>query len=562
MHFKFSLTIQILALLIFQSSLGQNGIPDSLRYRSYQQLKKGISKHIDHNNTLCALYTKAYVNKAKQERDTVKLAFGYLFSSYISSSNEVLAYADSIINITKTHTGYQFPAYGYMVKGNYYYDKGDEKKALKYYAVANDFALLQNNISQQIEIKQFIGGLYYYFGNYKEALKIFKEQLSHIENNPDSNFNNEIDYLTVLDDISESYMSGKMLDSALIYIKRGINKSLTYNNTEMYGRFLFNSGVYHYSMKDYNSALDSLNKVEPLLKNYNDILALCYYYKAKVYQENDKEKSIDYLNKVDSIYQINKISLFELRDVYKTLFDYYSKEGSEQEQLESVKKLIKIDSILDVDFKHINTNIIKDYEVPKLKDEKHKLEQELSYKGQQNKRGIIFGLTLLSICLIAILLLYKRQQRYKKRFNDIINQVPEYNTKDSTLNTTKPDKTINISEEVIKHILEQLDDFETIHTFKNNNITLNQLAKDFDTNTAYLSKVINHYKDASFSKYLNNLRVDYATNALKNNAAFRKYTILAIADEVGFNNPESFSKAFYKKTGIYPSYFIKKLNAS
>ena len=34
---------------------------------------------------------------------------------------------------------------------------------------------------------------------------------------------------------------------------------------------------------------------------------------------------------------------------------------------------------------------------------------------------------------------------------------------------------------------------------------------------------------------------------------------MAIAQEVGFNNSESFSKAFYKKTGIYPSYFIKQL---
>ncbi|WP_159025502.1 AraC family transcriptional regulator [Aquimarina sp. Aq78] len=40
---------------------------------------------------------------------------------------------------------------------------------------------------------------------------------------------------------------------------------------------------------------------------------------------------------------------------------------------------------------------------------------------------------------------------------------------------------------------------------------------------------------------------------------YRKYTVQAIAQEIGFNNSEAFSKAFYKKTGIYPSYFIKKL---
>ena len=30
-------------------------------------------------------------------------------------------------------------------------------------------------------------------------------------------------------------------------------------------------------------------------------------------------------------------------------------------------------------------------------------------------------------------------------------------------------------------------------------------------------------------------------------------------NEIGFNNTESFSKAFYRKTGIYPSYFIKEI---
>jgi AraC-like DNA-binding protein len=34
----------------------------------------------------------------------------------------------------------------------------------------------------------------------------------------------------------------------------------------------------------------------------------------------------------------------------------------------------------------------------------------------------------------------------------------------------------------------------------------------------------------------------------------------AIAEEIGFNNAQTFSSAFYKKTGIYPSYFINQLN--
>ena len=113
---------------------------------------------------------------------------------------------------------------------------------------------------------------------------------------------------------------------------------------------------------------------------------------------------------------------------------------------------------------------------------------------------------------------------------------------------------------MVLSIIERLDSFESECNFTKKNLTLNKLAKTFNTNTAYLSKVINHYKNESFSSYLNNLRIEYAIQELKNNGIFRNYTIAAIAKEIGFNNPESFSKAFYKKTGIYPSYFIKQLD--
>ena len=42
----------------------------------------------------------------------------------------------------------------------------------------------------------------------------------------------------------------------------------------------------------------------------------------------------------------------------------------------------------------------------------------------------------------------------------------------------------------------------------------------------------------------------------------RKYTIKALSKEFGFSSAESFSRAFYKKFGIYPSYYITELDKS
>ncbi len=86
------------------------------------------------------------------------------------------------------------------------------------------------------------------------------------------------------------------------------------------------------------------------------------------------------------------------------------------------------------------------------------------------------------------------------------------------------------------------------------------MAKSFGTNYTYLSKVINLQKGKHFSNYINDLRIVYAYQELKKDPKLRNYTIKAIAKECGFKSAESFSKAFLKKTGIYPSHFIKSLN--
>ena len=98
-----------------------------------------------------------------------------------------------------------------------------------------------------------------------------------------------------------------------------------------------------------------------------------------------------------------------------------------------------------------------------------------------------------------------------------------------------------------------------VYSEKKKKYTLNTLAKEFNTNSSYLSSIINSTKDANFSSYLNNLRIDYAIDKLKKDKKFRIYTIKAIAEEVGFNTSQSFTNAFYKKTRLYPSFFIAKI---
>lgn len=120
-------------------------------------------------------------------------------------------------------------------------------------------------------------------------------------------------------------------------------------------------------------------------------------------------------------------------------------------------------------------------------------------------------------------------------------------------------KEFNIADDVVDNILKKLSNFEKKCEYTSQNLKLNQLAEEFETNVKYLSAIINKYKEKNFSDYLNDLRVEYAISKLNKDKRFIKFTIKAIAMECGFNTAESFSKAFRKKTGIYPSFFIKEL---
>ena len=120
-------------------------------------------------------------------------------------------------------------------------------------------------------------------------------------------------------------------------------------------------------------------------------------------------------------------------------------------------------------------------------------------------------------------------------------------------------KNLSIPKELAADILLRIEQFEAQKEFLNNTITLDSLAKKIKTNSNYLSRTINFHKGKNFSTYLSDLRIHHTIERLKKDKVFRKYTIKAIAFEVGFKNSKSFTNAFYKQTKLYPSYFIKEL---
>lgn len=86
------------------------------------------------------------------------------------------------------------------------------------------------------------------------------------------------------------------------------------------------------------------------------------------------------------------------------------------------------------------------------------------------------------------------------------------------------------------------------------NITLTSVAHNLQISESHLSRVFKKEQNMTFSQYVLKTRMDAATELLKNS----NLKIYEIASEVGYSNPEQFSRMFKKVTGRSPKSFLKR----
>jgi AraC-like DNA-binding protein len=105
--------------------------------------------------------------------------------------------------------------------------------------------------------------------------------------------------------------------------------------------------------------------------------------------------------------------------------------------------------------------------------------------------------------------------------------------------------------------LTQLMDKEKL--FTETELSLSDLASRLETLPNYLSQVINEKEGKTFYDYINSLRIE-EFKKLVSEPANKKYTLLSLSFECGFNSKSSFNKNFKKATGISPSEYLEQMN--
>ncbi|PKF73649.1 helix-turn-helix domain-containing protein [Chryseobacterium sp. PMSZPI] len=205
-----------------------------------------------------------------------------------------------------------------------------------------------------------------------------------------------------------------------------------------------------------------------------------------------------------------------------------------------------------------------DDELKRVNKENFILKESHAYERNLRNSIALISLLTFSILLWLTFTYYRKQEYYKTLYlQTITKQEPkeEFLYEHIQLERDEPIyEQLDINPLIVENILSYLNTFEQKKKYLVKDISLLHMARECGTNTAYLSKVINHYKKNNFASYLNDLRLNHAVELWKNTPKLRYKSIQGMADMVGFNTAQSFSKKFNEKYKISPTHFLKDLN--
>ena len=207
---------------------------------------------------------------------------------------------------------------------------------------------------------------------------------------------------------------------------------------------------------------------------------------------------------------------------------------------------IKEDNAVNSIYNYINDN--------------HTLKRNLIKETYQRNLLILFG--ILTLVLLSWLSLRYRYRNRARQYEQFIGYFEKKQKPKEIVPETETPKSLNIPKETENALVQKLTQFENSKHFTKQDMSLAMLASQFDTNTKYLSEVINTHKNKNFNSYINELRINYIIDKLKNNNKYSQYKISYLAEESGFSSHSSFATVFKSVTGIPPTVFIDMLNTT
>lgn len=495
-----------------------------------------------------------HILKAKYLKDTAQLAEAYRKRVWGEDFEMGIQYVDSAVSISKNLTKESLKSRIHYSKGVLLYEGDKPQESLKEYIAAYEFAVNANNYEYIIDCLNSISGLKREYAQEQEAILLHQKSLEYLKRYGEGIDNYDLTYLITLDNITRCYLEVKNLDSAKIYVKKGKELALKMDDNETYNSLSILDAQINYYDGNYLKSKDSLLKYIEYTNGYSRADAL--YYLGMIEGKLDNlERKIDYFTKVDSILEMND---FPLIDNVKETFQFLLKDAIHTNEKDSeskyIDRLVYYDSLLEETERQIRNVTLTEFDLPFQRN----IEQQMQSRFDSEKSRMFYiFILILGLSLILFLFYYNNSKKLRKKLKAVMNEKIE------PLRSSPSDENIvgmEMPKEVIENTLTKLNKWEENLGYLELEINQNSLSKTLNTNSSYLSKVVNTYKNQNFSNYIKDLRITYAINYIKDNPQFlENKSTIQVAEHFGFGSLDVFVRALKSKIGVTPAAFFRQI---
>lgn len=509
----------------------QRNPTDSLKAETYYNLSWDIYRYTDYDlNFVINMMKKAiYYGKRANDNRTLLYSFDSLAAFY-AMKNDNKKTLQCIEEIKKLHNPNSIDETSYL-----------EYNLSQIYITMGDFGhassiLLVSN--KNIDL---------YLQNHPELSKVIKRRLV---------YEKKRNYMRLVN----SYNLRKKLDSSAFYIKKT-------HEIEKMGYPIFDNwdgeAFYLVLSKKYDLAIQRIKTAEKKSHiDTKDKNCRAYYYLAMCWQEKKNyTKSLEFCKKGLNIKTkfVDSFINYEL-ELCKIAASNAAKLGDDKKEIYYLKKYSEISQTLDYAGKSDFVTNLYEQDMTVVKD------KLVSEKVKTLLSSLLIG--ILFISLVYIIVHYFKLRKDREKFEDIVLDfendklntilqeiIPPQEFQIVSQQNTNTSST-KISLEVEEKIVKMLNRFEKNEDFLSSNVSLSNMASEFNTNSSYLSAVIKKQKLTTFNGYINDLRIGYIITKLKTSPEYLNYKIAYLAQECGFSSHTVFIRIFTEKTELTPSKFI------
>ncbi|MBN2172596.1 MAG: AraC family transcriptional regulator [Bacteroidales bacterium] len=477
---------------------------------------------------------------------------------YFHKSEEILTHLADQSSLPIAYNGLGL-AYKYLSKFD---------SAIYYYNITLELDKKTGNLLDQAVDYGNLGALYHEWKQFDQAFYFHKLAMQIFTEQGNSN-----DLSIAYNNIGEDYKALGQYDSSLYYLNKALEidrrSGIEQNIASRYN----NIGDVYFELKEHQKALDHYEKSLVINRrtgaHYN--IAHNLNNMALVYQKTSNPVKAETLFKesLTIAQEINARNLVKV--ILKNMVDLYTGRGQFHTALDYQ---MEIDRLNDSIFKENSRQLLADFHTRFELDQKEKqiellnTENEFHTKEarQYRKYTIVFAIALFLISGLLVILFIQYNLR-KKAYKKLVQKNQQLASKFHLRIENAYDKNLNMIPAHLKtgngnyrELFEKVNEYlEAEKPFLQPDLTMKDMAEKLQTNTHYLSEVINQKFGNNFAGLINEYRVKEACQMLAGEE-YENYTIESIANQAGFNSKSAFNNAFKAVTGLTPSYYRKTVN--